>query len=319
VLLDHFHPILGSAVDTWATVFVAVGTVGAVAYALFRDLVVVPRRRPKLDLRFGRTGNDQVVVGTAAGFDAAYIRLRVANGAGKDAADDVVVMVTEVRRLEDSENPLAEARPIMLPLAWSGSSPPLTVGPVHPGSERHVDLVHVDWPARDEVDIARKWRDNAPRRLRDLRRGSRPQCRRHPLRRPPLLGRQVVRQGGDVGSPPRRATAEGSVSGPGPWEIGANLGRPERPGVDARGWLWTITRGAQAVEVVIEISGTARSGDPLRLPEDTRQALETDGRAELLKVLDQDNPPSVIRCGSSGCSYLYADEVGTRAEPNVNT
>jgi hypothetical protein len=162
VLLDHFHPILGSAVDTWATVFVAVGTVGAVAYALFRDLVVVPRRRPKLDLRFGRTGNDQVVVGTAAGFDAAYIRLRVANGAGKDAADDVVVMVTEVRRLEHSENPLAEARPIMLPLAWSGSSPPLTVGPVHPGSERHVDLVHVDWPARDEVDIARKWRDNAP-------------------------------------------------------------------------------------------------------------------------------------------------------------
>ena len=109
------------------------------------------------------------------------------------------------------------------------------------------------------------------------------------------------------------------MSGPGPWEIGANLGRPERPGVDARGWLWTITRGAQAVEVVIEISGTARSGDPLRLPEDTRQALETDGRAELLKVLDQDNPPSVIRCGSSGCSYLYADEVGKRAEPNVNT
>jgi hypothetical protein len=165
VLLDHFHPILGSAVDTWATVFVAIGTVGAVAYALFRDLVVVPRLRTKLDLRFGRTGSDQVVVGTAEGFDAAYIRLRVANGAGKDTADDVVVMVTEVRRLEDSENPLTEARPIMLPLAWSGSSPPLTVGPVHPGSERHVDLVHVDWPARDEIDIARKWQDNAPARL----------------------------------------------------------------------------------------------------------------------------------------------------------
>jgi hypothetical protein len=89
----------------------------------------------------------------------------VANGAGKDAADDVVVMVTEVGRLEDSENPVTEARPIMLPLAWSGSSPPLTVGPVHPGSERHVDLVHVDWPARDEVDIACKWRDNGPARL----------------------------------------------------------------------------------------------------------------------------------------------------------
>ena len=37
--------------DTWATVAVAIGTIGAVAYALFRDLVVTPRRRPKLELR----------------------------------------------------------------------------------------------------------------------------------------------------------------------------------------------------------------------------------------------------------------------------
>jgi hypothetical protein len=103
LLLDHLHPILGSAVDTWATVFVAIGTVGAVAYALFRDLLVVPRRKLRLDLRVDATGNDQIVVGTAGGFDAACVRLRVANGAGKDTADDVVVMVTEVRRLEDSE------------------------------------------------------------------------------------------------------------------------------------------------------------------------------------------------------------------------
>jgi hypothetical protein len=33
LLLDHLRPILGSAVDTSATVFVAIGTVGAVAYA----------------------------------------------------------------------------------------------------------------------------------------------------------------------------------------------------------------------------------------------------------------------------------------------
>jgi hypothetical protein len=73
-----------------------------------------------------------------------------------------------------------------------------------------------------------------------------------------------------------------------------------------------ITRGAQAAQVVIEISGTAWSSDPLRLPEDTRHALETDGRTELLKVLDQENPPRVIRCGSSGCSYPSAGEVGKR-------
>src|SRR5262249_15360621 len=84
------------------------------------------------------------------------------------------------------------------------------------------------------------------------------------------------------------------------WEIGANLGRHERPGVDARGWLWEITCGDQVAQVVIEISGTAWSSDPLRLPEDTLRALETDGRTELLKVLEQDDPPRVIQCGSTG-------------------
>jgi hypothetical protein len=88
------------------------------------------------------------------------------------------------------------------------------------------------------------------------------------------------------------------------WEISANLGRHVRTGVDAGGWLWEIARGDQVAQVVIEISGTAWSSDPRGLPEDTRQALETDGRTELLKVLDQDDPPRVIRCGSTGCSYL---------------
>jgi hypothetical protein len=41
-----------------------------------------------------------------------------------------------------------------------------------------------------------------------------------------------------------------------------------------------------------------------------RHALETDGRAELLEVLGQDEPPRLIRCGSSGCSYLSAGEAG---------
>ena len=100
------------------------------------------------------------------------------------------------------------------------------------------------------------------------------------------------------------------------WEISANLGRHQRPGVDARGWLWAITRGDQAAEVVIEISGTAWSSDPLRLPEDTRQALETDGRSELIKVLDQDDPPRVIHCSSTGCSYLSATDVRGQTEDN---
>jgi hypothetical protein len=96
------------------------------------------------------------------------------------------------------------------------------------------------------------------------------------------------------------------------WEIRANLGRHVPRGVDAHGWRWEITRGAEVSQVIIEISGRAWSSDPLSLPEDTRHALETDGRAELLKVLDQDDPPRVIRCGCSGCSYLSADELGER-------
>ena len=158
--LDRLEPILGSAVDTWATVAVAIGTIGAVAYALFRDLVVTPRRRPKLDLRFESTGNDQVVVGTAAGSDAAHVRLRVANREGKDTADDVVVIVTEVRRHEQT---MAEAKPIGLPLTWSSTSPPLTVSSVHPGSQRHIDLVHVDWPAGAETQTTPLQLDLTPK------------------------------------------------------------------------------------------------------------------------------------------------------------
>lgn len=85
------------------------------------------------------------------------------------------------------------------------------------------------------------------------------------------------------------------------WEISANLGRHVPTGGDARGWLWEISRGDQVARIVIEISGTAWSTDPLRLPEDTRRALQTDGRTELLKVLERDDPPRVIHCGSDGC------------------
>jgi hypothetical protein len=92
------------------------------------------------------------------------------------------------------------------------------------------------------------------------------------------------------------------------WLIAANRGRHARKGVDAEGWLWEITRGDEIALVVIEISATALSSDPLLLPEDTRRALETDGRTELLKVLDLDDPPRVIRCGSAGCSPRSGEE-----------
>ena len=34
-----------------------------------------------------------------------------------------------------------------------------------------------------------------------------------------------------------------------------------------------------------------------------RQALESNGRTALVKVLEQEDPPRVIRCGSTGWTY----------------
>ena len=126
--------ILGSAVDTWATVAVAIGTLGAVGYALFRDLIVTPRRRPKLDLRLDDEGHDKLTLPSGAS-----VRMRVVNRPGKDTADEVVVVVTTLQRLGDGET-----SPVGVPLTWSGTSPPRTIATVHPGSQRHVDLLHCD-------------------------------------------------------------------------------------------------------------------------------------------------------------------------------
>jgi hypothetical protein len=87
------------------------------------------------------------------------------------------------------------------------------------------------------------------------------------------------------------------------WEIRRSLGRHGRVGADGSGWLWEISRGGQVARVTIEMSGPVWSTDPLALPDDTRRALETDGRTELLKVLGDDNPPRIIRCSSTGCTY----------------
>jgi hypothetical protein len=90
------------------------------------------------------------------------------------------------------------------------------------------------------------------------------------------------------------------------WQISANLGRHVRSGVDAHGWLWEIVRGGKVARVVVEIDTPAWLADRLDLPADTRQALATDGRTELLKVLEHDDPPGVIRCGLDGCALVTA-------------
>lgn len=150
-------------VRTAATVVAALGTVGAVVYALYRDLILANRRRPRLDLLFDPTGvADQVIVGTAGGGTAAYVRLRVANEKGKDSADEVQVIVTDVRPQDGSQEPT----PVGLPLVWVGSLPPVTEASVHPGVERYIDLTHANWPApADELAVAEKYTGTTPLEL----------------------------------------------------------------------------------------------------------------------------------------------------------
>ena len=88
------------------------------------------------------------------------------------------------------------------------------------------------------------------------------------------------------------------------WEISANLSSHARDGVDAHGWLWEVVDGERVTQVLVEITEEAWSAEPLDLPEDTRQALETDGRTEVVKALDLANPPRVIRCDTTGCRQL---------------
>jgi hypothetical protein len=99
------------------------------------------------------------------------------------------------------------------------------------------------------------------------------------------------------GSPDSRWRSDARALAP-TWEVRTSLGR-QAGGFDGSGWLWEISRADQLGRVMIEKRGATWSTDPLDLPEDTRRALETDGRTELRKLLDRGDPPRVIRCVST--------------------
>jgi hypothetical protein len=94
---------------------------------------VVPRRR-RLNLRFDATGNDQGLwSGRREDLTLLCVRLRVANGAGKDTTDDVVVMVTAVVSEEIERCRGARLRAFCKHRASAGMSPrPVSVQRVRP-------------------------------------------------------------------------------------------------------------------------------------------------------------------------------------------
>ena len=74
--------------------------------------------------------------------------------------------------------------------------------------------------------------------------------------------------------------------------------------------LRLLVRADQTLELFLDMVPVPQPGPDEVVIRVEAAPLETDGRTELLKVLGQDEPPRVIRCGSCGCSYLSAGEAG---------
>lgn len=132
-----------------AAIVGALGTSGAVLYALYRDTFREARRRPhlslELDARWGPSNLDLVTVASPRSH---WVRMRVANERGRRSAEDVEVLVTRVRPL--GEEDLYEAPLDTRPLAWSNlispNGQPVTKVHLPPGVSRYVDLISVRPP-----------------------------------------------------------------------------------------------------------------------------------------------------------------------------
>ena len=89
---------------------------------------------------------------------------------------------------------------------------------------------------------------------------------------------------------------------------------------DARGWLWHLSDESGATRrVYVEITGIAlevMKAPRATLLKDTREAIESEGRSEVAKILDKTEPPAGIQCGTGGCRCLTREELGLlKVEP----
>jgi hypothetical protein len=153
-----------SAPDSVWNILTAVGTIGAVAVALYVSVWRSYRLRPKLSLSFdpGPTSSDLVVLDTATAYtstpEQAWVRLEVHAENGRDAAEDTEVMIVAAREI-GPRHPVALApglqaihtRSDSIPipvegqlLVWSNTGPPPSTRLNIPsGVHRHIDLLCV--------------------------------------------------------------------------------------------------------------------------------------------------------------------------------
>ncbi|SRR6266496_3072528 len=87
------------------------------------------------------------------------------------------------------------------------------------------------------------------------------------------------------------------------WQIVSGPDRAPWDGVDATGWVYALEDGEQRWIVLVEVSGPAQDvfeRQPQHLAPVTREALETRGRSEVVKFLDEARPPRRISLGAEG-------------------
>lgn len=87
-----------------------------------------------------------------------------------------------------------------------------------------------------------------------------------------------------------------------PWSIRGQVGPHTEADKDGSGWLWEIERGKGATAEVRRelVTVTGQAFDFLDgRSDETTEAIRTEGRSEIERVLNQDDPPRRIACGHS--------------------
>jgi len=141
----------GTTVLDWLT---AIGTVGAVVVALYIGVIRERRRQPSLSLTFEQLDPPDALEvpenrGTEKTTLIVYIHLLVSNRKGRHAAQDVEVIVTNVREMSARDGQSAVRGRITLgdqSLRWSNSSQEAkrTYTSIPAGVTRRVDFVRVE-------------------------------------------------------------------------------------------------------------------------------------------------------------------------------
>jgi hypothetical protein len=80
------------------------------------------------------------------------------------------------------------------------------------------------------------------------------------------------------------------------WQIKSGPAEVNSTGFDAVTWRWVLRNRSDKdeISVLVAVSGTAAASAAESLPDATAEAIRTQGRSEIEKVLDSPEPPRLI-------------------------